>query len=100
MNFEAACSIKQSVRYGFGTAAFIVPVLGANLHANRRKKGDFISPYSAYRPPYSCCKFLGTFFTVRTVRTVRLSVHSFRGWQLLGFFQTNSSTEFEGRDKY
>jgi hypothetical protein len=37
-DFEANQQQEKSVWYGFGTTAFIVPVLDAKLHANRGKR--------------------------------------------------------------
>jgi hypothetical protein len=47
-DFEAANRVNKSVRYGFGTAEFVVPVLNTQQHAKRGEKGAFISPYRLY----------------------------------------------------
>ena len=47
-DFEAANRVIKSVRYGFGTTEFTVPVLHTQQHANRGKEGALTRPYRLY----------------------------------------------------
>jgi hypothetical protein len=71
------------------------------LHSmqNEVKKGAFISPYRLYGRRTAAANFWVHFSKFRTVRTVRLCVHVFRGgcgWFSSCTFQARKS---KGRDK-
>jgi hypothetical protein len=78
-DFEAACSENKSVRYGFGTTTFIVSVLGVQQLVFQGKRAHLLSRTGRTAVVQQQQKSGHVFSTVRTVRTVRLSVHRFRG---------------------
>jgi hypothetical protein len=51
----------KSVRYGFGTATFIVPVLAVQQH-DFKEKGAFNGPYRSYGRRTAATRILGTIF--------------------------------------
>ena len=61
MDFEAANRRYKSVRYGFGTAEFSIPVLDTKQHANRGERAH-LSVCTGRTAVVQLHEFLGTIF--------------------------------------
>jgi hypothetical protein len=78
-NFEAASRRDKSIRYGFGAAAFIFPGTDRTAAQIPRKRQHLMVRTDRTASRTAATNSGHEFLEIRTVRTVRLSMHRFRG---------------------